>query len=263
MGSPIVLATKSFCVEETMAEGPQPTAGFHRFVGLCDDVLALGKDFAIVLFVVLFLFFGTYLRQKLDALGITKLGPIELGEVQKSNAQSKVAASQVDVLQQKLTDIESRLSEVNPHNPGAPTQIAALKGEIGALKSQATSAEESLKTSLLSQQDIIQKAVPQLAETIGWMYSGQVDESKKAWAGVGAKNISPVPPVPDFQPGQTFTVTSDVYLHSNPPGGSWHTQGDVVSVLKQGDRVQIVEVDTNSHAKMGGWFVWLRVKHSV
>jgi len=131
------------------------------------------------------------------------------------------------------------------------------------LKSQATSAEESLKTSLLSQQAIIQKAVPQLAETIGWMYSGQVDESKKAWAGVGAKNISPVPPVPDFQPGQTFTVTSDVYLHSNPPGGSWHAQGDVVSVLKQGDRVQIVEVDTNSHAKMGGWFIWLRVKHSV
>ncbi len=246
-----------------MAERSQPTAGFHRFVGLCDDVLALGKDFAIVLFVVLFLFFGPYLRQKLDALGITKLGPIELGEVQKSNAQSKVAASHVDVLQQKLSDIESRLSEVDPHNSSAPTQIAALKGEIGALKSQATSAEESLKTSLLSQQDIIQKAVPQLAETIGWMYSGQIDESKKAWTGVGAKNISPVPPVPDLHPGQTFIVTSDVYLHSDPPGGNWHTQGDVASVLKQGDRVQIVEVDTNSHAKMGGWFVWLRVKHSA
>src|SRR5260370_29595879 len=228
-----------------MAEGPEPTAGFHRFVGLCDDVLALGKDFAIVLFVVLFLFFGTYLRQKLDALGITKLGPIELGEVQKSNAQSKVAASQVNVLQQKLTDIESRLSEVDPHKPSAPTQIAALKGEIGALKSQATSAEESLKTSLLSQQDIIQKAVPQLAETVGWMYAGQVDESKKAWAGVAAKNISPVPPVPDFHPGQTFTVTSDVYLHSKPPGGTWQMHSDSVSDLEQGDQVAVTDRDIN------------------
>jgi len=244
-----------------MAEGSQAPAGFHRFVCLCDDILALGKDFAIVLFVVLFLFWGSFLRDKLGALGISKLGPIELGEVQKSNAQSKAAASQVDALQQKLADIESRLTDVDPHNPSAPTQIAALKGEIGALKSQATSAEESLKTSLLSQQAIIQKAAPQLAETVGWMYAGQIDELKRSWAGIGARNISPVPPSPDFHPGQIFTVTSDVYLHSSPPGGSWHTQGDVAGVLKQGDRVQVVELDTSSHAKTGGWFVWLRVKH--
>jgi len=241
---------------------PEPTVGFHKFVGFCDDILAVAKDFAIVFFVVLFLFFGPFLRKKFEDVGwkITELGPIKLEEVQKSNQEAKAAASNVDSIQQKIADLEAKMSELSSQNPSAGREINPLKTEVAALKSQASYAQQSLKTTLLSQQDILQKAAPQSVETAGWMYVGQVDESKKGWAGVGAKNISPVPATPEFQPGQTFSVTSDVYLHSSPPGGSWHAQGDVAAVLRQGDRVQVTDVDTSSHAKTGGWFVWLKVK---
>ena len=240
----------------------EPTPRFHRFVGFCDDVLGLAKDLAILLFVVLFFFEGPYLRQKLDDLGIAELGPIKLKEVQDSHEEAKAAASQVNTLQQQIADVETKLGEISVHNPTASREINPLRTEVAALKSQASSAEQSLKTTLLSQQEILQKAVPQSVQTEGWLYVGQVDESRKSWSGVGAKNISPVPSTPDFRSGQTFALTSDAYLHNTPPGGNWHAQGDVAAVLKQGSSVQVTDVDMNSHAKAGGWFVWLKVKGS-
>jgi hypothetical protein len=240
----------------------EPTSWLHHFVGFCDDFLGLAKDLAILLFVVLFFFKGPFLRQKLDDLGVAELGPIKLKEVQNSHEEAKNAASKVSTLQQQIADFEIKLKEVSTRNPAAAKDIDPLKGEVADLKSQASSAEQSLKTTLLSQQEILQKAVPQSVQTEGWIYAGQVDESKKAWSGVGPKNISPAPPAPEFHSGQIFSLAADAYLHSAPPGGTWHAQGEVAAVLKQGDRVQVSDVDMNSHAKSGGWFVWLKVKAS-
>ena len=239
----------------------EPESVLHKIVGHCDDILELAKDVAIILLVVLFLFDGPYLRTKLDAVGISEIGPIKLAEVEKSNQQAKAAASSVDGLQQKITDLESKLAEVSAHDPGAEKAISPLRSEIAALKSQASSADQSLKISLLSQQEILRKAAPQSVESAGWIYAGQVDESKTSWAGVGSKNISPAPASPEFHAGQTFSIASDAYLrNSSPSSGTWHTQGEIVGVLKQGDQVQVEDVDTSSHAKSGGWFVWLKVK---
>lgn len=236
----------------------EPTGGVHKVVGLCDDILALAKDFAIVLFVLLFLFDGPFLLKKLNDAGIVEIGPVKLAAVENSNRQTKAAASSVDGLQQKIADIEAKIADVSANNPSARKEIGPLTDDIAVLKSQASSADQTLKTTLLSQQDILRSAAPQSVESAGWIYAGQVDESKKSWAGVGPKNIASSSS-PEIHPGQTLTVTTDVYLRGSSSTGKWHDQGDVVGVVKQGDQVQVTDVDT-SPAKSGGWFVWLRVK---
>jgi hypothetical protein len=234
---------------------PDTPSKFHDLVELCDDLLALAKDFAIVVFVVLFLFFGPFLRRKLEALGIRAVGPIQIADVQHTNQQAKDAASNLALLETSLTDLESETSNTPVNNP----EEMKWKNEIAALKNQASTADLSLKSTLLAQQALLQKA-SQTIDTSGWIYAGQVDSSTKKWSGVGAKNISPVPAAPDFQPGQTFLLSSDVFLHKTAPAGQWHTQGDVTAVLKQGEQVQVVGVDMSSPAKSGGYFVWLQIK---
>lgn len=231
----------------------------HNFVALCDDLMALGKDVGIVVILILFFFFGSFLHDKLDALGIAELGPVKLKEVQDSNKKVRDAASSMSTLQQKITDLEVLAAQGPSNTPSGVKGVSSWKNEIAALKTQATTADQSIKTTLLAQQDVLQKA-SQTVDTGGWMYAGQVDETKKAWSGLGAKNLASPPATPDFQPGQTYTLASDVYLHQAAPGGQWHTQGDVSSVLKQGNQVQIVDVDMNSHARSGGYFVWLKIK---
>lgn len=243
-----------------MAETESKLTGWLRdAVDLSNEILDLSKNFAIVLFVVLFLFFGGFLRQKLDDAGfkITELGSFKLEDVKKSNEQAKEAASNVDGLKQKLADLEAKLTEAESRNPGAGVEIGSLKSDVASLRAQASSADETLKTSIIAQQDLIRKAAPQPVETVGWIYLGQVDETKTKWAGVGAVNVSMGAPI--FQVGQVIALSSDVYLHSSPATGSGHTKGDITEVLAANSRVEVIDTDY-SHAKAGGWFVWLKVR---
>jgi hypothetical protein len=201
---------------------------------------------------VLFLFFGPYLHKKLSDLGIKEILGIGFGDLQTTNDNTKDVASKVSSIETSLTDLETQ--STNESNPAD----VKWKAEITALKEQATAADSSLKTTLLSQQALLQGAA-QKVDTSGWIYAGQIDAAMKKWSGIGAKNISPVPATPDFQPNQTFTLSSDVFLHKTAPSGSWHNQADVSAVLKQGTKIQVVGKDTSA-AKSGGYFLWLQVK---
>ena len=243
-----------------MDETESKRSGWLRgAVDFSNEFLDLFKNFAIVLFIVLFLFFGGFLREKLDDAGfkITEVGPFKLEDVKKSNEQAKAAASNVDVITQKLVDLESKLTEAESRNPGIGAEIGPLKSDVASLQAQAKSADATLKTSIIAQQDLIQKATPLPSETIGWIYVGQVDESRTNWAGRGAVNLSTK--APSFQAGQVITLSADVYLHSSPATGGWHTQGDVTEVLPALSTAEVVDSDF-SHAKTGGWFVWLKVR---
>jgi hypothetical protein len=243
-----------------MTETESKRSGWLRgAVDFSNEFLDLIKNFAIVLFIVLFLFFGGLLRQKLDDAGfkITEVGPFKLEDVKKSNEQAKAAASNVDVITQKLGDLESKLTEAESRNPGISVEIGPLKSDVASLQVQAKSADATLKTSIIAQQDLIQKAAPQPSEALGWIYVGQVDESRTKWAGRGAVNLSI--DAPSFQTGQMITLSADVYLHSSPATGGWHTQGDVTEVLPARATAEVVDSDY-SHAKTGGWFVWLKVR---
>jgi hypothetical protein len=92
-----------------MTETESERSGWLRgAVDFSNEFLDLLKNFAIVLFIVLFLFFGGFLRKKLDDAGfkITEVGPYKLEDIKKSNEQAKAAASNVDVITQKLGDLE-------------------------------------------------------------------------------------------------------------------------------------------------------------
>jgi hypothetical protein len=237
--------------------------GLHKAVGICDDFLELGKDIGaialVIVFVVLFFFHGGYLSQKLRDAGITKIGPFELGALEASNKKAKETAKSLDDLQQKIAELQSDFAEEAKSDPSAAKVINPFMNKIAALTDQATSTDQSLKTSLLSQEDILSRAAPGSVES-GYIYAGQVDVAKTSWAGVGVKNISPPPATPKFQAGQTFSVTSNVYLRSGDPSSKeWHTQQQIVTVLRQGEKVEYIDADY-SRAKAGGWFLWLKVK---
>lgn len=230
----------------------------HVVLDLSNDALELVKKLAIIIFILLFLFYGGFLRKRLDDLGFTITEvPIKLEDVKKSNEKAKAAASDVDVLKQKLGDLQSILAALESHNIGAATEFSPLKTEIASLQAQANSADANLKASLIDQQNLIRKVTPQSVESDGWLYVGQVDESKTKWAGIGEKNISLQTPL--FPEGELISLTGNVYLHGAPARGGWHTQGDVTSAVPSGSSVQIIDTDY-SHANAGGWFVWLKVR---
>jgi hypothetical protein len=230
--------------------------GAHRVIESGEVFFSLLKELAIVVLVLLFIVSPGVLKKRLKAAGVTQL---DLGVVKADIADddSKKAASVVSNVQQQADEIKSTLADIAKRYPAAASDVSALRDRVGDLQSQANSADKSLKASLLSQQEIVQQVSPQAVASSGWLYMGEVDETKTKWTGVGAKCVDPSRST-NFAKGDKFTVTTSVFLHGNPPAGQWHTAGDVAAAAPAQTQFEVLDSDY-SGAKTGGFFLWLKV----
>lgn len=98
-----------------------------------------------------------------------------------------------------------------------------------------------------------QTAAPDVVPDQGWVFLGQASESKDDWLPGNPKTVERIP-FPKG-PGGAVRIIDDAYIREGGAPGH-RSSGRIVSVARIGQRFKIVEVDLQSHALGGGFFVW-------
>jgi hypothetical protein len=126
------------------------------------------------------------------------------------------------------------------------------------LQNQADTADQTLRNSLLNQQQILKEVAPQALtpDTTGWLLLGQVDEEKQKWFGEGAKN-APSTLDPVIREGTRFTLPRTTYLYGDA-ATDHHFEGPILSALPAGTQVEVLAGPDYSDAIRGGYFIGRR-----
>ena len=212
-------------------------------------VVELIRDLLIGVFIGLIFFFPGCINTVFQKAGIVKAewGGLTWqagGEV----SQAKLAVQDVTAA---LTDLSEKTKD--------PVAQKTIKDAIDQLKlSQASinSADQSIKSTV----EQVQKTEPQQAQqkaTEGWTFLGHINEAKNDWTSTNAHKSNGGDP--SFTSGQKLVTTDTIYLRAPTPPGQ-HATGQVIGVIPSGSTIEVLEMDTSSHALQGGWFVWARVK---
>jgi hypothetical protein len=207
------------------------------------------RDVMIAIFIGLIFFAPGCINTVFQKAGIVKAewGGLTWqagGEV----SQAKLAVQDVTAA---LTDLSGKTKD--------PVAQKTIKDAIDQLKlSQASinSADQSIKSTV----EQVQRTEPQQTQqkaAEGWMFLGHVNEAKTDWTSITAHK--PGGGDPGFTSGQNLVTSDTAYLRA-PTSPGQHTTGQVIGVIPSGSTIEVLEMDINSHALQGGWFVWARVR---
>ena len=216
------------------------------------DIFTLVKDVFVGVFVAALLLWPSALNQKMKDAGINKA---DFG-VFSWDAQT---AEHVSQAKQDIQDGTAALEKyANDPRYAHDEQLKQVLGKFQASEANIASADATMKTAAAEQQKSAQQdtATKQAAVTSGWIMLGRCDQAQKQWV---TSNIKVAPgSTYAVAVGQTEELAETVYLRSDSAPGQ-RASGSIISVVPQGTSVKVLEVDTQSHALAGGWFVWARV----
>lgn len=242
-----------------MAEGK---SNLESFVGMSKDVVSLSRDAIILLVFVLLLLSPATINGVLVAAGFTEgsiAGFTWKKEIEAAEEKSKDAGQAFSKLEAQLLEFKEELKEVGQKtdDPEAKSAIVELDKKVESAQRNAQSANEAVKSSLLTQQQIIQQVSPTAApKAAGWIYLGKVQEDKTRWISGHPATVAPIEA--DLKPPTLLKIQYDTYLRGDADSGT-RSASTVSGVLKAGEMVEVVEVDY-SHMKRGGWAVWAKVR---
>jgi len=226
----------------------------HEAVGYTKDVAVLLREFCIVALCVLLFFFPATFKTLLGNAGI-KTVPTPFGDIDVASTGDTVAT-----INRGLSDNVACLQDLEnkAKTPPANCDIPHVMSYLQELQQEAQSTDETLKASLAKQQTAAAESSPTTAKPSGWLFAGQVDESKMHWSGEGPKNV-PASVSPVWTVNEKLTVTSSAYLHADAPSGS-HFAGNVIYIVPSNSQVEVIADPQYSHAIAGGYFCWLKVQ---
>jgi hypothetical protein len=213
--------------------------------------------------IFLFLFYTSLFKNFATNLGITKVdvAGVEVTLAQ-SGDQTKKAAEQVAQVKQQLDSVGEQLQQLkkDPKASNIGDKVSSLTATVQTLQDQTETADQTLRSSLLNQQQILKEVAPQTPspDTTGWLFLGQVNEEKQEWFGEGAKN-APSTLDPVIKQGTRFTLPRTAYLYGDAATGH-HFEGSILSALPAGPQVEVLAGPDYSHAIRGGYFIWEKVK---
>lgn len=215
------------------------------------------REAIIVIAFILVLVFPNTFNSILQRAGFTK-GSLLGFDWKKSSQETKVAAQEVADTNQQLKDLEHKLKSFEKTNSLAQpdSNINELKEQVHNLIEKTNIADKALKISLIQQEAVLSAAGKEIAADSGWIFLGRVNQEKDSWTEGSPETVKSTKP--DLDRGTILTIIDDVYLRGET-NGKWHSQGPVLSVAKFGEKVEVIEKDYSS-ARIGGWFVWAKVK---
>jgi hypothetical protein len=188
---------------------------------------------------------GNYFKK----LGFTTL-KTPVGDVDLTSVQA--AAGGVDSARRAVTDAADALTTLSSGLPAvARDRVTSVASGLNEAATQLQLPNQVLGSALRDQADD-----PGAAHArVGWIYCGQVDESKQVWVPQGRSNLVQTPTA--VKVGEVVTLTDDVYIR-NDSGTAQKSAGAVVGVARPGNKAHVLSVDY-SPALSGGSFLWLRV----
>jgi hypothetical protein len=239
--------------------------GVERFTDLGEQLLRLLRDAALAALFVLLIGFPSFLSKRLSNAGITKIGPEGFtweAQVQAANKETKATAATVANLTQSLADAHQTVSKIEAQasDPAMKAAIAQLDEQLSGALNQVQRADSSLKQTVLTQQTVLAQAnagtaAQDATAKSGWIFVGQVDQDRRSWVSGSPVNIVPAPY--PLKVGQPLTIAGENYLRADSETAE-HRDGKILAVLRDGTQVHVLKTDL-SHARAGGWFVWVQV----
>jgi hypothetical protein len=243
----------------TASEGSR----FERRVTLLKDLVSALRDGTLFILFLLLLFTPATMKEKLLAAGFTKgsiAGMEWEGQIRQSAEQTKEVGEAVSkagddykLLIERLTELESRVRE-----PEIKASLVSLGSNARSSQRELAVADKVVKRSLLTQQSIVEAVAPSSVSNRGWLFLGKVNEQKDQWGPSSPTTIAPVEPT--LGKGTTLTIRDDTYWRADSQPGQ-HANAPILSVARVGTHIIVEEVDY-SHARGGGWYVWVKARSS-
>jgi hypothetical protein len=227
----------------------------ERFSALLKDLIAASRDGILVVLALLLLLFPATIKERLLDAGFTKgnIGGLEWEGIAEETRTVGQAVSQADEQYNELID---RLAELEKkvEDPDLKQSLNRLGEEAQLSRDGLIVADKTLKRSLSAQQAMVQSVAPSAVPEGGWMYLGKVNEEKTAWEAGSPATVKYVDP--SITPGTQLTMRDDVYWRADAASGS-RSRAPILSVARVGTVIEVEEIDW-SHARGGGWFVWVK-----
>jgi hypothetical protein len=228
----------------------KPKEALDDFVGITTDVSVLLKEICIVaLFCMLFFAPDTF-KSLLTRIGISKVSTV-FGDIDVSTAGGTVST-----LNHGLGESIDRLQQIQStsSDPQAKNDVSKVTDYLKDLQQQAQSADETIKSSIVTQQAAAEQASPHLAKPPGWIYLGNVDKDQTHWTGDTSKNVVPASLSPKLTAGQKFNVAVTAYLRDS------NVKGKVIGVIRANDQVQVAATPVCTPSLSGGNVCWVKVQ---
>jgi hypothetical protein len=225
---------------------------------LKDLVSTLRDGVFFVLFLLLLLSPGT-VKNRLIAAGFTKgnIGGMEWeGQIKQSAEQTKAVGEVVSKADENYKVLIDRLAELEKsvRDPTVKQSLTSLGADAKVSQGELLVADKAVKRSLSTQQAIVEAVTPSSISDRGWLFLGKVNEPKEQWLPGSPVTVAVVSPI--ISRGTKLTIRDDTYWRADSAAGQ-HANASILSVAKVGTVVNVDDVDY-SHARGGGWFVWIR-----
>ena len=226
----------------------------HNFVGVTTDVSVLLRELCVVALFGLLFFWPDTFKSRLTRLGISKLAT-PVGEIDINGAGGTVAT-----LNRGLSDTIMRLQQIQTasKDPHISSELQKITTYLQSMQQEAATTDESIKTTLATQQTTQEQTSPQSANLPGWILAGHVGADKLHWFGDSGQNVSNTLS-PNFTVGEKFNVISHVYLRADAPSGA-HFGGKAIGIVPANGQVQVISGPDYSNAIAGGYFLWVKVQ---
>jgi hypothetical protein len=224
-----------------------------NILDIAKSAIEILRDLLIGIFIILIFTMPGCINKAFNAAGLQKAevaGFVWQRDAAKAGGEISSAKLGVQDVSQALTELAGKTKD--------PAVQSALKDAVNRLAvSQASinSADQSIKSSV-EQAQLAETKQEQPKATEGWVFLGHLTQDKSAWTYTNAHK--PGGGDPDLKPGQLQT-SDNIYMRAATSPGQ-HATGLVIGVIPSGVMIDVLEIDTSSHALSGGWFVWARVK---
>jgi len=238
---------------------PDEKTAFERWSSALKDFVSTLRDSVIFILFIMLLFAPGTVKERLLAAGFTKgnIGGLEWeGQIKQSAEQTKAVGEVVSKADENYKVLIDRLSELEKSvsDPSVKRSLTNLSADAKVSQGELVVADRAVKRSLYAQQAIVESVAPSTVSDRGWLFLGKVSESKAEWAPGSPLTIASASP--SLKPGMKLTIRDDAYWRAESASGS-HANAAIVSVARVGTVVNVEDVDY-SHAKGGGWFVWVK-----
>jgi len=233
---------------------PDEKPPVERISALLKDLVSALRDGILVVLVLLLLMFPSTIKERLIEAGFTRgnFAGLEWEGIE----QTKKVGQAVSLADDNYKELISRLAELEKqvHDPAVKESINDLAMEARVSQQQLVVADKTIKRSLSTQQAMVEARDTAPATEGGWLYLGRVNENRDAWSPGSPVTVSATSA--ELRQGSRLTISDDAYWRADSESGK-HASAPILSVAKVGTIVSVDEVDY-SHARGGGWFVWVK-----
>ena len=209
----------------------------EQFTSALKNTVSALRDSVLFFLFVLLLFFPGTVKDRLLEAGFTKgnIAGLEWeGQLKQSAEQTKTVGEAVSKADETYNTLIDRLTELekNVSDPMVRMSLTSIGADAKVSQGELVIADQALKRSLSTQQEIAEKLAPSSVPDKGWLFLGKVTENKNEWSSGSPETVATISAELITQ-GTKLTIRDDAYLRADSASGK-HANASILSVVVDG-----------------------------